>query len=149
EPQQEEELSLDENPDNTSSAPATTTASTPTQTPEPASESAPAPAASAKPAAPASAPKPAAAAPATPTAPASPAAPTASAAGDELDEFDTTIVTVGNMSREKLSIRECYKRNPGTVKWVVETAPAKSEERLKLKDACRRFLERVEQGLEG
>ncbi|NLT15963.1 MAG: hypothetical protein GXY05_16690 [Clostridiales bacterium] len=160
EPQPEEELNLDEIPDDTSVAPA----------PAPAKEPAPAPAptASAKPAAPASAPKPAAAAPAAPAAstpktpeapapaapaapavPAAPAASTAPAAGGEPDEFDTIIVTVGNMSREKLSIRECYKRNPSSVKWVVETAPAKSEERLKLKDACKRFLERVEQGLEG
>lgn len=84
-----------------------------------------------------------------PSAEAAPPAQTGAApAANEPDEFDTTIVDVGSTKRLGLSIRECYAQHKDSVEWVANTMLAQSDNRKRLKELCKTFLQRVADGLE-
>lgn len=63
-----------------------------------------------------------------------------SSADGEQDEFDTTILKCGQVKRKGLSIRDAYKVNPGSVRWVAEEMMAEDEFHKAQQDACKRFL---------
>lgn len=59
------------------------------------------------------------------------------------DEFDKTIITVGSMKREGLSVRACYERKPEAIRWIAYTLSGKSELYKAQKDVCARFLQSI------
>ena len=59
------------------------------------------------------------------------------------DEFDETIIVVGSMKRAGLSVRECYKQKPDSIRWIAYQLTGKPGVYQEQKDVCRRFLESI------
>lgn len=59
------------------------------------------------------------------------------------DEFDTTIITVGSMKRAGLSVRECYKQKPESIRWIAYQLTGKPGIYQEQKDVCQRFLKSI------